>query len=371
MPSKLRMNLFFELLRYSLGITDKFDKKLSDQEWENIYQTAYNQAVVGLLFNGVKKLSGEYAPPMMLVMRWAAQAENIRGMNQASNHRAKELTDLFLKLGHNTLILKGQANSRLYPDDGIRQTGDIDIYIEGGKEKVLKMLTDNHLINSEDFVAYHHVELADESGGIVVEAHFRPSGGVHNYFGNKHLQQFLNNNTNNVYHTEEGFNAPSMQFALAMQLAHVQHHFIESGVGLRQVTDYYYLLKSSSKEERDCVASMLKAFRLEHFASALMWVLQYIFLLDEEYMLCKPNPEKGDVVFKAITEGGNFGYLNGFSKDNFAKRFIKRRIRLAKQFITFPRDIMWEILSYTKYVLGTIPWRIRNRRLTVDGKRHD
>ena len=363
------MNSFFSLLRYSLGITDKFDILLSAQDWENLYQTAYSQAVVGLLFNGVKKLAGEYAPPMMIAMRWAAQAEKIRGMNKAFNTRAKELTELFLKLGFKTLILKGQANSRLYPDDGIRQPGDIDIFIEGGKEKVLKMLSDNHLINKEDFVAYHHVELADESGGIVVEAHFRPSGGVHNYFGNKHLQIFLNANTDNAYLTEEGFNVPSMQFAMAMQLAHVQHHFIESGVGLRQVTDYYYLLKTSSKNERDCVAAMLKSFRLEKFAAALMWVLQYVFQLDEEHMLCKPDPKKGDVLFNAITEAGNFGYLNGFSKDNFVKRFIKRRIRLAKQFVTFPRDIIWEVISYTKYVIYTLPWRIRYRRLTVDGKR--
>ena len=40
----------------------------------------------------------------------------------------------------NKAILKGQANARLYPDKFSRETGDIDIWVEGGRESVLALL---------------------------------------------------------------------------------------------------------------------------------------------------------------------------------------------------------------------------------------
>ena len=44
---------------------------------------------------------------------------------------------------YQTAILKGQANARLYPDKHARQPGDVDIWVEGGRERVLALLP-NH-----------------------------------------------------------------------------------------------------------------------------------------------------------------------------------------------------------------------------------
>ncbi|MBR2887271.1 MAG: nucleotidyltransferase family protein [Bacteroidales bacterium] len=361
------MEHFFELLRYSLGITDSFEAKLSPEEWKKIFESAHQQSIVGVLFCGVSKLKGEFAPPLNIAMQWTAEAEKIIGMNKAFNLRAKELTEFFAQQGHHTVILKGQANARLYPNPFSRQPGDIDIFVDGGKKKVIEMLSNNNLIKSDGFVAYHHVELADETNNIAVEVHFRPSSGLHNYFGKKHLQTFLNNELKEKQLTQEGFYSPSVTFALAMQLAHIHHHFIEGGVGLRQITDYYYLLKASTNDQRNIISSLLKSIRLEQFAAALMWVLQYVFGLNEDYFLCKPNQKMGVFLFQVITNGGNFGWYNGNQSDNAIKRFLKRRIRLMKMFTLCPRDVCWEALSYTKYIVTTIPWRIRTRHLTLNG----
>ena len=359
------MENFFELLRYSLGITDTFNTKLSPEEWKTVFESAHHQSLVGIMFCGVSKLSSQLAPPLNIVMQWTAEAEKIRGMNKAFNIRAKELTDFFAQHNHKSVILKGQANARLYPDTLSRQPGDIDIYVDGGKKSVMQMLNELNLLKKGGYVAYHHVELNDENSDITVEVHFRPSSGIHNAFGNKQIQNFLNNDIKNVTLSEEGFNIPSLKFALTMQMAHIHKHFFGAGIGLRQINDYYYLLKTSTQDDRQCVASHLKQFKLKKFAAALMWTLQHIFLLEEEYMLCPPNPKSGQQLFETVSQGGNFGWHSNYFKESFIKRQFKHRKRMFKMFTLFPQDVFWERFKNYTFILKTIPLRIRHRSLSL------
>lgn len=359
------MEHFFELLRYSLGITDSFEAKLSPEDWKKIFETAHQQSIVGVLFCGVSKLKGEFAPPLNIAMQWTAEAEKIIGMNKAFNLRAKELTEFFAQQGHHTAILKGQANARLYPNPLSRQPGDIDIFVDGGKEKVLQMLYDLNLIKKGSYVAYHHVELIPQNDSITVEVHFRPSSGIHNIFGNKQIQKFLNNDIKNVELTSQGFNVPSLKFALVMQLAHILRHLLGAGVGLRQITDYYYLLTHTSTEDREYVSSLLQKFKLKTFAAALMWVLQHVFLMDNNLMLCPPNQQSGQMILEEISRNGNFGRYSEYYHDSFVKRQIKYRKRMFKLFKLFPKDIFWARFENYIFFFKTIPLRIRHRSLSL------
>ena len=361
------MNYFFELLRYSLGITDSFEAKLSPEEWKDVFEAAHRQSVVGVLFCGVSKLNSQLAPPLNIAMQWTAEAEKIRGMNKAFNARAKELTEFFAQHNHKSVILKGQANARLYPDQFSRQPGDIDIFVDGGKQKVLQMLTDLNLVKQDGYVAYHHVELNEQYDGITIEVHFRPSSGIANIFGNKQLQNFLNNDIQNVSLTDQGFNIPSVKFALVMQLAHIQRHFIGGGIGLRQITDYYYLLKNSSLNDREYISSMLDTFKLKPFAAALMWVLKHIFLMDDSLMICHPNQAAGQHILEEISHNGNFGWYSDYYNDGFLKRQIRYRKRMFNLFKHFPKDVFWSRYATYIFILKTIPLRIRHRSLSLKG----
>lgn len=359
------MEHFFELLRYSLGITNSFEAKLTPAEWKTVFEAAHRQSIVGVLFCGVSKLKGEFAPPLNIAMQWTAEAEKISGMNKAFNARAKELTEFFTQQGHNTVILKGQANARLYPNPLSRQPGDIDIYVDGGKEKVLQMLSDLNLTQKGGYVAYHHIELIEQDDNITVEVHFRPSSGVHNIFGNKQIQNFLNNEIKTVELVPQGFNIPSVKFALAMQLAHIHKHFFGTGIGLRQITDYYYLLKSSTQDDRQYISSQLKQFKLGTFTAALMWMLQHIFSLEEEYMLCPPNEKSGKQILEEISHNGNFGWYSDYYNGSFIKRQLKHRKRMFKLFTHFPKDVFWARFENYTFFLKTIPLRIRHRTLSL------
>ena len=359
------MEKLFSLLRFSLGITQNFEQKLTAEEWTEMFKSAHRQALVGVLFCGVKRLKGDYAPPLTLMLQWTAQAEEISGMNKAFNQKAKVLTELFTAENRKSFILKGQANARLYPEPLSRQPGDIDIFVSGGRESVLQLLVEKEMMKKDDFVHYHHAHLKQNNDGIAVEVHFRPSSGVHSPFGNKVLQKFLYNRADKFSLTPEGFHIPDMPFALSMQLAHIHRHFIGAGVGLRQIIDYYYLLKNASKEDRGIVSSLLNKFSLKAFASGLMWVLNNIFGLDEELMLIKPNARYGSKILEEVANHGNFGWYHDYYRDRLFKRLIKHRIRMFKLFLVFPKDVFWERMFYIKYIIKTIPLRIRYRSLSL------
>jgi len=66
-----------------------------------------------------------------------------------------------------------------------------------------------------------------------------------------------------------------------------------TGVGLRQLNDYWMLLRKSSTEDRQLVASQLKAFGLTSMARALMWVIGELFLEHDSLLPIKPSARKG------------------------------------------------------------------------------
>ena len=133
----------FKLLRMGLDVPGAFgDFRLDVQAWEFLYALAKQQSVLGIAFAGIEKLPRESRPPMQLLMRWATEVEAIRGMNGLMNREAARLTRLFTDAGRKNAILKGQANARLYPDPGLRQSGDIDIWVEGGRDSINKLLVE-------------------------------------------------------------------------------------------------------------------------------------------------------------------------------------------------------------------------------------
>lgn len=81
--------------------------------------------------------------PVQLRMQWLGVAVSIQKKNELLNKRCTELQNLLINEGFKTSILKGQGVATLYSAVNnadlcsLRQSGDIDIYVEGGIEKDL------------------------------------------------------------------------------------------------------------------------------------------------------------------------------------------------------------------------------------------
>lgn len=221
--------------------------------------------------------------------------------------------------------MKGQANASLYKvgnDDSVfsdlpalRQSGDIDVYIEGGLEKVLAC-ADKYGGATGVNELEMHVKVFEDTE---VEFHYRPFI-MRNPFRNARLQRFFSDcaekNFSNSVILDSDKNialcAPTTEFNLVHQMVHIYHHLFTEGVGMRQLMDYYFVLKtlSSSPLKGECMESTKKVINdlgLDTFASALMWVMQYVFGLGMIGMPWVPNQRDGEFLLKEIMLSGNFG----------------------------------------------------------------
>ena len=365
--------LFLALLRTAMT-GEPFEPVLSAQEWSELFKIAGQQSVMGVCYTAFSHLSKDQMPPMELLVKWMAEAETVRGLNELLNQEAARLTQLFSEQGRKTAILKGQANARLYPDRLSRQVGDIDIWVEGGKKGVVALLMELGLVTElgstsvegKPTASYHHVHLPPTKDHIVVEVHFRPSSGNFNPFTNRRLQRWLEQEiASSCQPVDEGFNVPSVRFALMMQLSHVQRHFLVGGIGLRHVCDYYWLLKNSTEEDRREVASHLSSFGLRFTASALMWVLHEVLHLDEDLMLCPPDSYRGEWMLREIMAGGNFGHHAEREKHGTLRRVMEGRLRHLKLMRFDFWEGFWVEVNFCKAVITTLPTRIRYRTLSL------
>ena len=369
---------FYALLRAAM-CDEPFTAVPDGEAWRQIYAAARRQALVGLLY----PVAARHQLPMDVAMQWTAQAETIRGLNELQYAEAARLTRLFAEAGRQTAILKGQANARLYPDPYTRQPGDIDIWVNGGRESVMTLLREMGLLGElgrtpaegKATAAYHHIHLPANERGIDVEVHFRPSSGNCNPLTNRRLQRWLEQEIGHIYAVtgynrsdtkkETLFNVPSVRFALVMQLAHIQRHFLASGVGLRQVCDYYWLLRTATAEDRQEVSSLLKRFGLRHTAGALMWVLGEVLKLDTGLMIGKSDPSCGAWMLREIMTGGNFGVYAKRQQDSVLRRVMKDRLRNLQLMRFDFWEVLWMEINYWKTVVVTLPTRIRYRTLSL------
>ena len=365
--------LFLALLRTAMT-GEPFEPVPSAQEWSELFKIAGQQSVMGVCYTAFSHLSKDQMPPMELLVKWMAEAETIRGLNELLNQESARLTQLFSEQGRKTAILKGQTNARLYPDKLSRQVGDIDIWVEGGKKGVVALLMELGLVtelgstsvDGKPTASYHHVHLRPTKDHIIVEVHFRPSSGNFNPFTNRRLQRWLEQEiASSCQPVDEGFNVPSVRFALMMQLSHVQRHFLVGGIGLRHVCDYYWLLKNSTEEDRREVASHLSSFGLRFTASALMWVLHEVLHLDEDLMLCPPDSYRGEWMLREIMAGGNFGHHAGREKHGTLRRVMEGRLRHLKLMRFDFWEEFWVEVNFCKAVITTLPTRIRYRTLSL------
>ena len=361
-----------------MGLAEQTAFEANAEDWQWLYQTARQQSLTGMIFLAASELATSQQPPMELTMQWMSEAEAIRGLNELQNSEAARQAKMFSEQGRRTAILKGQANARLYPDKLSRQPGDIDIWVEGGRERVISLLISMGLLDEVPTIANigkrgkatindYHAHLPATKDGIAVEVHYHPSSGNFNPWTNRPLQAWLEQEIQHTTLVEEGFYVPSVRFALMMQLAHIQRHFLGVGIGLRQICDYYWLLKNASEEDCHEVSRHLGRFGLRHAAEALMWVLGKVLHLEPALMLCEPDSYRGEWMLREIMAGGNFGFYaerqyQGMWRRVFADKL--RRLRLM-QFNFW--EMFWLEAKYWKNIFQTLPERIRRRSFTLRG----
>lgn len=345
------------------------DRKLSDSEWDSIHSESLRHLVTAIVYRAINRLPKEQRPSMELVFQWASEAETVKGHNELLNAEAARLALLFEAQGRKTAVLKGAANARLYPDPFMRHAGDIDLWVEGGRKSVEDLVKKmGYEIDEKDTGAPHHIHILGMSK-VPVEIHFRPASGVFSPIANRNLLQYLEEEILNTERVPEGFSVPSIKFALAMQLAHIQRHFFKGGVGLKQIVDYFILLEHSTADDRREISSKLSRFGLKRLGAALMWVMGEVFGLEKDRMLVTPDAKRGKKMLAEVYACGNFGRNRVNARDergmNFVVRWLLNRWKTARLAPFSLSEVFWQEVDYCRDFIRKIPLRIKYRRISI------
>lgn len=339
---------FFQLLRFCIDTSQPAPECITANDWPEIFRMAKEQNIQGVIFHGIKRLTKENLPDKELIIKWLAISRQIAALNTKVNVNAAKVSDVFMRKGLRTCLLKGQGNALLYPDPHMRTPGDIDIWAEGGYKKVMKLM--GHMAPGYKR-CYHHTDFPPYCG-TTVEVHYRPQF-MNNLICNSRLQDYFNRNADaqfsNIVQLPDGSGniaVPTPAFNRIYQMAHISNHFFHEGIGLKQLLDYYYVLKQGfTSEEKEEDTHTLKQCGLYKIATAVMYVMQKVLGLEDKYLIVKPDCRLGDILLNEIMLSGNFGFYDrrlDKYRGSQLKRNIQRLVRDTRFMLIFPSESLWE-----------------------------
>lgn len=190
-----------------------------------------------------------------------------------------------------------------------RQSGDIDAWKDGERDKIIEYV---NKVSPTNDVSYLHVRY-DVFHDTEVEIHFTPSV-CSSKKTNKRMQDWFEQRKNSCFSNRvtlaSGLEivAPTAEFNLVFLLHHIYRHYLYEGIGLRQIMDYYFVLRTSFENHNENNSEILEILNLTRFAGALMYVMQEVFGLDEKHLLCPVDEKRGRRLLEVIIEGCNFGH---------------------------------------------------------------
>ena len=353
-------DLFFELLLVAAGARGHLAKSYSKEEWEMAYVIANQQAIVGVLMTSIEVLleNNSELPSKELLFQWIGMTQLIEQNSQKLTKASEETVKYFRENGFECSILKGVSVGQYYPNPNRRNSGDVDVWLKGGRKKIYDFARKHDNEGKLHGVTFHHIHfhLFDD---VEVEVHIWPSY-LSSPLRNHWLQQFCK-----LHEPTADTDVPSLAFNRVFIMLHAYQHICGHGVGLRQIMDYFYILKQGfTEEERTDSVKWIKRLGMGKFCAGLMWLLQEKFGLKDQYLLMEPNEKEGVFILNEIMLTGNMGHSEtrnwGSTRTPFSRFFFN--LRRDNYLLThYPHEALWQPF----FSLWFYAWRL-NRGLLKD-----
>lgn len=362
--------IFFQLIRVAMRTQDSLMRPPSAKVWQKLYELAKKQSLVGICFAGVQKLvdseKEDYCGMTELqYLTWMGMAAKIQQRNEVVNKQCVGLQKLLATDGLRSSILKGQGVALYYGEHlrYLRQSGDIDVWIDAPRERVVEWARAHGTTNGDGDL---HVE-CKIFNDTSVELHFTPSIASGSKT-NKRLQEWFESHKDECMTNRIGsITTPKSEFNQVYLLHHIFRHYLYEGIGLRQMLDYYFTLvayanvkarklsanlSENFSYEADEVLCALENLGLMKFAGAVMYVMREVFGMHEPYLICPIDKKRGRRLLEVIMEGGNFGHstekykITGWDKPwSRLSRYVRRNWFML---CDYPEEIGWNMIKKLK-----------------------
>ena len=244
----------------------------------------------------------------------------------------------------------------------------IRLRVESIEENVREVIRYVKERNPKARAVYHHIDYG-EFDEVEVEMHYRPSF-MNNLIHNGRMQKWFEEVADEQFSHEVELPdevgkvcVPTNAFNRIYQMSHLSRHLFHEGIGLRQILDYFFLLKGEKNNQfrverveelgvrneelgvrNEELGMTLKRLGLWKIAMAVMWVLHEVLGLEEEYLIAPMDERLGRVLLSEIMRGGNFGQYDeqNIKADNALKKNWQRICRDFRMMRYFPSECLWE-----------------------------
>lgn len=348
----------FNFLAFCLDRDKPMPIFLDAMDWKLMYQFARQQAIVGVVSDGILRLDAGLVKIQKEELKpFLSTASQIKRRNFLLYQQSAKVGEQLSKDGFKNCILKGQGNALMYADPYIRTAGDVDVWVSGGRRQVMDYVKQRQ---ADVEVRYYHAEYTQN--GVPVEVHFMP-GIMNNPLYNSRIQHYYQTQFDrqcaNSVSLPDGIgiiSIPTAEFNVVFQLAHMMHHFFDEGIGLRQMIDYYYVLKSlpASHDDYD---SLFRRLGLRKFAGAVMFVMNKVLGLDDKYLIVPMDERRGKTLLREILRGGNFGKHSGLTKHSAGEKYFLKHWRSLHFVREYPAEALCEPFFRTWHFF----WRLAHR----------
>lgn len=240
------IDAFLDLVKAGLWEKDVRLEQYGKIDFEEIYQLAGEQSVVGLVTAGFEYIQDVKAP-QEIVLQCIGESLQLEQTNKAMNQFIEKLVGDMREAGIYTLLVKGQGVAQCYEKPFWRVSGDVDLLLSDSnyskaRDFLLPLSTDNkpderyskHLGMNIDqwYVEIHGTLRTGLSGKIDKEVDAVQKdvffGGQVRSWNNGKTQIFLPSPDNDVFFV----------------FTHFIKHFYKEGMNLRQICDWCRLLWS-------------------------------------------------------------------------------------------------------------------------------
>ena len=326
---------FFELLQVAIGRRTSLHRPLSADEWETVYLICELHNVLGVAFSGIQKLPEEQMPPYELFTKWQDEALIENDIRERVTELCRKACETHEKNGFSSCVL--MPSPMQIRGEGLEVRGgdskDIDILCwskdkKEGKRTIVEYVNFQYVASTKHIkpkVVRHHVNF--ESGNIPLEVRFK-SDYLNNPWYNSRFETWVRDMVEReqrplpppspVGREPEGDNISPLknelcklptEFFVVYQLLHLYRKLFSEGIRVGHLVEYYYTLREfrdKRLEFRDKGLEIIERLGMKKFAGAVMYVMQTVFAMPDEYLICKPDARHGSFVLNITMLAGEY-----------------------------------------------------------------
>lgn len=324
-------------------------------DWDEVYQLAEEQSVVGLVLAGIEH--SNIKPPQELLLQWIGEVQMLEQQNKAMNSFIAELVKKMREADIYTLLVKGQGIAQCYERPLWRACGDVDLLLsetnyENAKHLLIPLASS---VDTEEKYG-KHVGLTIASWSVELHGtqHCELSLRMDKVIDEVQKDFFYGGNVRSWDCNETTIFLPAPDNDVIFIFTHFLKHFFKEGVGLRQICDWCRLLWTyKATLNHGLLESRIRKMGLmSEWKVFVAFAVEYLGMPSEKiplYDSADKWKKKAVHICDYIMEVGNMGHnrdLSYFGKYPYFIRKVISFIRRSGYLFSTMRLFPWDSIRF-------------------------